>query len=262
MNTETLDATAESVSESVDQPITMDNAPAESSPASGENHEQKTDGVQKRIDTLTAQKYEAKRETEALRAELAAAKADQPKPVDSGMPEAPELPADRFDDEAMKKYHNDMISYTNAAATAASTSTYENQQKTAREDRQRESMQQAVSTYANNAIRDGVDMDKLRVAEQSLNQAGIDPSLGKYIMDDVNGGKIVEYLHDNPALMHEVLALNPIDAGHKIKTEIKALALSTTPKVSNAPDPTPEIKGGGALDKDDFERNNPGTQFI
>ena len=59
-----------------------------------------------------------------------------------------------------------------------------------------------------------------------------------------------------------MLSMDPISAGNMVLTEIKPLALSTTPKVSNAPEPIPDIRGGGATDKDDFERSNPGTTFI
>ena len=86
--------------------------------------------------------------------------------------------------------------------------------------------------------------------------------LGRHIMSDPNGGKIVEYLHDNPAEMHDILSLDPMSASIKIANVIKAKALSTTPKVSNAPEPLPNISGGGTLEKDDFERKFPGTEFI
>lgn len=234
---------------------------SDSSPDSGENHEQESNGVQKRIDKLTAKKYEAERKAADLEAKLAKFEAEKPIPQGETL-EAPSLPEDMYDEESMRKYHKDMISYTQKAAQSASKSTFEERQKTDQEAKAQAAQQEVISKYAQNAIKDGVDLEKLKVAEQTLNNSGVSPELGQYLMNDVNGGKIVEYLHDNPAVMHEVLSLDPVSAGIKIANEVKANALSTTPKVTNTPEPIPDIKGGGALNKDDFERNNPGTEFI
>jgi len=178
------------------------------------------------------------------------------------MPEAPSVPSDTYDTEAMQKYHADMIAYTSKVAQATSKSTFQEQQQAALNSTKQVEQQQAISAYADNAIKDGVDIEKLIGAEKTLVNEGIDPVLGEFIMSDPHGGKIVEFLHNNPAVRHELLSLSPMNAGIKIASEIKALALSTTPKVSNASDPLPDIHGGGTVEKDDFARENPGTEFI
>ncbi len=234
---------------------------AESSPDSGENHEPKTDGVQKRINELTAKRYEAERRAEASEKKLQELEAAKPAPV-VDTTDAPALPDDLYDDEAMRKYHTDTAAHSRKVAEAAGKSAYEHQQAAATKTAQESKQQQAVSSYVSNAQRDGVDLDVLKAAEQALTNAGIDPSLGQHIIDDPNGGKIVEYLYNNPAEMHELLSLSPMNASIKIANTIKAKALSTTPKVSNAPAELPNISGGGTLEKDDFERRFPGTEFI
>lgn len=254
------DATAEPIETVSDQPITMDEATPESSPEQAAEPEQKTDGVQQRINKLTAQKYEQQRRADALERQLAEQKAPQAPIVEPV--QAPKMPDDVYDGEAMAQFQQDQASYAATVARQEAQRLFEDNQRQALEQKQQAEVQQAVSNYASNAVRDGVDIDKLRVAEQVLAQEGISPVLGQFIINDPNGGKIAEYLHDNPTVRHEILSLDPITAGHKILSEIKTQALSTTPKVSNAPEPLPEIKGGGALDKDDFERNNPGTTFI
>ena len=235
----------------------------ESSAGLGENQENKQDGVQKRINQLTAEKYQERREKEELQKRIAdlESKTSQPAAQNEDL-KAPSLPEDMYDEEAMRKYHSDMIEYNQKAAQLAASSAYENRVKQEADKQSQSKQSEIVGQYAQNAIRDGVDLEKLRAAEQALNQAGISDSLGAYIMQDSNGGKIVEYLHDNPALMHEVLSLDPVSAGIKIATEVKPQALSTTPKVSNAPEPTPDLNGGGFVDKDDFERQYPDTEFI
>lgn len=234
---------------------------AESSPDSGENHEQKTDGVQKRINELTAKRYEAERRAEASEQKLKDFEAAKPAPI-ADTTDAPALPDDLYDDEAMRKYHTETSAYNRKMAESAGKSAYEHQQAAATKTAQESKQQEAVSSYVSNAQRDGVDLEVLRAAEQALTEAGIDPSLGQHIIDDPNGGKIVEYLYNNPAEMHELLSLSPMKASIKIANDIKAKALSTTPKVSNAPAELPNIKGGGTLEKDDFERQFPGTEFI
>ena len=47
-----------------------------------------------------------------------------------------------------------------------------------------------------------------------------------------------------------------------IATEVKAKALSQTPKVSGAPDPIPEVTGGGYVAVDDFDKKYPGAEII
>jgi hypothetical protein len=264
MNDVNLDATqGDETIEGVDQPLVVDSLTADSSADSGENHEEKSDGVQKRIDNLTAKRYQAEREAEGLRQENDRLKAEQAKPVvEVNTVDAPIPPADMYDQEQQAQYQRELVAYTQKVAQEASQNTYAEHQKTAREAQNQTEMQQVVSTYATNAIRDGVDMDKLRAAEQTLAQAGISSELGNYLMKDANGGRIAEYLHDNPSVMYEVLGMDVVSAGIKIANEIKPRVLSTTPRVSNAPDPIPEITGSGALNRDDFERNNPGTEFI
>lgn len=241
----------------------LENDQADSSTDSGENHDNQHDGVQKRINQLTAEKYQERRAREELERKLAEIEAKANKPEVNVEVAAPQLPDDIYDEDAMRKYHADMIEYTSKVTQATANSAYEQRAKTEAEKQNQAKQQELLSNYANNAIRDGVDLEKLRVAEQTLNSAGISSELGGFLMNDPNGGKIVEYLHDNPALMHEVLSLDPVSAGIKIANEIKPQALSTTPKISKAPEPIEEIQGSaGGGDKDDFDRKYPNTEFI
>jgi hypothetical protein len=162
----------------------------------------------------------------------------------------------------MSQYDNDMAAHNANMIQSQVQQALENNRNAELQSQQNAAKQQVVSNYTTNAINDGVDIEKLRAAEQVINQEGMNPQLGQFIMNDPHGGKIVEYLHDNPTVRADLMSLDPISAGAKVINEIKALALSTTPRVSNAPDPIPEIRGGGALDKDDFDRKNPGTTFI
>lgn len=238
----------------------------ESSPVSEDNHEEKTNGVQKRINDITAQRYQEQRRADELQAQLDALKGQQAAPVEQIKPEstlkAPALPDDMYDEEAMRKYHADSQAYNMQVATNAAQTQFENQQKQGAEQAQQAKQKQILDQYTTNALRDGVDLDKLRVAEQSLNQAGITPELGAFIMNDPNGAKIASYLADNPAEMYDILQKDPVSAGIQIANQIKPKVLSQTPKVSKAPDPIPEVSGGGFVEKDDFDKTYPGAVIL
>jgi hypothetical protein len=255
--------TSDPVTEEVAQPEVI----AESSPASEEQHEQKSNGVQNRINDLTAKRYKEERRANEAEAKLAEIQANQAKQTPAPQPEqvliAPVLPEDIYDEEAMRKYHMDSQAFNTQTAQGAAKSQFENQQKQSEQQALNAKHQANIDKYTANATRDGVDFDKLLVAEQTLKQAGLGNELGSYLMNDNNGAKIVEYLNDNPAEMHEILSLDPVSAGIRIATEIKPKVLSQTPKVSGAPDPIPEVKGnGGYVDSDDFSKKYPGAVII
>ena len=255
--------TSDPVTEEVAQPEVI----AESSPASEEQHEPKSNGVQNRINELTAKNYKTAKRADDAEAKLAELQANQANQAPAPQPEqaltAPVLPEDQYDDEAMRKYHADNQKYFADVAQNSAKSQFENQQKQSEQQALNAKHQANLDKYAANATRDGVDFDKLLVAEQTLKQAGLGNELGSYLMNDNNGAKIVEYLNDNPAEMHEILSLDPVSAGIRIATEIKPKVLSQTPKVSGAPDPIPEVKGnGGYVDSDDFSKKYPGAVII
>ena len=247
--------------EEVNQPEII----AESSPASEENHEQKSNGVQGRINDLTAKRYKEERRANEAEQELATLKAQyatQTPVAPSAQDNAPVLPDDIYDEEAMRKYHTDSQVYNTSTAERFAKSQFETQQQASVQQAQNAKHQANIDTYASNATRDGVDFDKLAIAEQTLKQNGLSNELGNYLLSDPNGAKIVEYLNDNPAEMHEVLKLDPVSAGIRIATEVKAKALSQTPKVSGAPDPIPDVVGGGYVAVDDFSKKYPGAVII
>jgi len=255
-----------------DKPVTEEvvkpDVIAESSPASEETHEQKSNGLKKRVDTLTARNYKSERiASEALegqaklQAQLDAMQTKVNDPAQDLV--VPVLPEDIYDEEAMRKYHTDSQAFNTQTAQGAAKSQFETQQKASAQKTQDAKHQVNLDNYAANATRDGVDFDKLLIAEQTLKQNGLGNELGSFLMNDVNGAKIVEYLSDNPAEMHEILALDPVSAGIRIANVIKPKVLSQTPKVSGAPDPIPEVKGaGGYAEVDDFSKRYPGAVII
>lgn len=237
---------------------------SESSTDSAEKHEEKTNGVQDRINKITAEKYQEKRRAEELQKQIDELKAAKPEnqTAQPSTVKQPEYPDDPYDTDAMREYHAQMLKYGEDVAELKAKSFYENQQKGTAESEQKKQYDNLVNTYANNAIKAGVDLDKLAASEKVVLQSGLNPQLGDYLMRDPQGAAIVAYLADNPVDLELINNLDPMSASVKIATEIKAKALSKTPKVSNAPDPLPDIKGSGTLEVDDFEKKYGKSEFI
>lgn len=240
---------------------------ADSSPDSGGSHEQKQNSVQERINKITAEKYAAKREADELRKQLEESqkvKADAPsaQPVQSGSIQAPSVPDDLYDEEAMRKYNAEVIAYSQKVAEDAAKSQYQKQLEEQGKTQEQAQQKQVVDSWIGNAQKGGVDLDKLGAAEQTIAAAGVKPELAQHIMTDPNGPAIAVHLAENPALMYEVLNMSPMAAAVTIETKIKAEALSKTPKVSNAPEPLPEINGGGMIEQDEFNRKFPDAEII
>lgn len=236
---------------------------SDSSPDSEEKREEKSNGVQDRINKITAEKYQERRRAEELQKKLD--ELEKVKPVDNSTQSTikpPEYPDDPYDSDAMQKYHASMIKYGEDVAEQKAKSVFEQQQKGRLESEQQEQRQKVVSTYADNAIKSGIDLDKLAASEKVLMGSGINGQVSEYLIRDPQGAAIVSYLADNPADLELINGLDPMSASVKIATEIKAKALSKTPKVSNAPDPIPDIKGSGTIEVDDFEKAYGKAEFI
>ena len=236
-------------------------AAADPSPASEAQHEQteqKPGGVQKRINEITSKMYDEKRRADELEARLNAKPAQAAPEVTGNEPVYPEITYDaETDRESLRKYNAELIAYQRADAEANHT---RREQERAQAQAQA-ARSQVISNYQQNAIADQVDINQLKAAESALNSAGISPELGNYLMGDKHGGKLAVYLFENPEELQSLLSLDPISAGIKIATEVKARALSTVPSATQAPDPIPVITGGGMQAKDELDRLYPGVKI-
>lgn len=240
---------------------------ADSSTDSGENHEEKSNGVQERINQITREKWEERRKREAAEAELEKLRngSQQPQaeshPVETTLQE-PQLPEDIYDEEAMKQYHKDMVSYAQSVSKYQTEQFYKSQQQAQEQTQTQQQQQERIKKYAENAQKAGVDLDKLHNAEKLLIERNINPQLANRLLTDPNGPQVVSYLADNPSELDSVLSADPMTAAVIIETQIKGKALATTPKVTKAPEPIPEIGGGGSLETDDFKRKYGEPEFI
>ncbi len=228
---------------------------SESSPET--QAEDKGSNVEGRISKLTAQRYAAEREAKELRQQLEAA-TNQSKPETVSTEEAPSLPTDMFDDDAMRKYHADMLAYTQKAAANAAKSTFETQQQTAAERAANEVKQKSIQAYAEAGLRDGLTIDQMQMNEQVLGSAGISAEVGQFIMSDPNGAKIADYLAKNPEQLQTINGMSPLQAAVVISNDIKVKAMGPS-NISSAPDPIESISTSGVRESDSFTNSCPGA---
>lgn len=195
--------------------------------------------AEERIRQLTAEKY-------ALKRQLDEKQPEQSKSVEAPTSELapPSLPNDVYDDEAMRKYHSDMVEYSNQSARQAAASEYQKRESEQVATQQRTQLNKTLEDYTRRGLEKGLTIDQMQLSEQVLNGAGISPDLGVYIMGDPQGAEIANYLSTNPTELQSVLSLTPAQASVKIATEIKQ-KLATAPAA--LPDPVETISGTGSV---------------
>ena len=223
--------------------------------------------VQKRINKITAEKYAVIREKEQMAKELEALKSQPQQSVTQSESsiKAPELPSDIYDEDAMKKYHRDVASYSvetaRSEAVNSAKSVFEQQQEQARQLQHKQDQNKIISSYAERGFKAGLTQEQMQINEQVLNGSGIGADLGLFIMQDENGAQIADYLANTPEALAEINTMSPTMAAVKLANEIKPKAVGAR-NVTSAPDPVEGIRGGsGAKEIDDFDRLCPGATF-
>lgn len=232
---------------------------SESSPESqGEDKPQVSENAQKRINELTAEKYALKRQLEEREKQSQVT----PEVKQETTPEvAPQLPDDLYDEEAMRKYHADMVAFTQSQASKAAESVYQNQQTEQQKLKAQSEQQKQIQTYAEQGLSDGLTIEQMQNNEKILNGSGISSELGMFLMSDQHGAKLADYLANSPDDLQKVLSMNPMQAAVYISGEVKTKAL-TPSNVSNAPEPTNVLTTGAASKQtDDFDASCPGAVF-
>lgn len=235
----TVEPEQEPMAQEPEAQVEADTQVAESSAASEEQHEQKSNGVQERINKLTAQKYEEKAKAEAAlkRAqELEAKLASQEKPS-VGI----ELPDPDLMYEDKEAYNAKLAEYHQAMA--AKTFEQQQQQAALRAQQEAQAREQAEiqSTFANNATQHGIEVEEAFNAAQTLVDRGMQQTLGKMLLEIPNSAVMTAYLAKNPEAYEQV---NSQRTGYAMAQALQALeSKALAKKVSSAPEPIPDIKG-------------------
>lgn len=218
--------------------------------------------LQERLDKLTAEKYEAKRQAAELEAKL---KAYENKATPTALPDdltPPVLPEDTWDAEQMREYHKQMLDYSRKVAAYEARNALKSNEQQRTQDAQQQANAKVVQGFAQRALQSGISIEQLEAAGNGLVNAGLAPELQMLIMEDEAGPQMAMYLARNPDLAAEVLSLSPTKAAIKLATTVKAAAIAGKAKVTQAPDPIPTGKAGSMRERDAFEARYPNAKII
>jgi hypothetical protein len=253
MTTETEGAAPEAVTEEtlapeaaevVETPADEAGAAAETEAEAPQPKPKKT--AQERFDELTREKHEAKREAEYWRTEAERrqqAEAPKPEPKGDGAPD----PSDYVYGETDAAYIRDHATHV-AKQTV--------RQEMAQQQAQAQLQSQVASFEARMAQQypDGEPAGITAIKRMTtLSEGIVQPILASDI-----GPKLADHLGSNPAELRRLSGLSPALQAYELgKLETK-LASKVQPKtLTNAPEPTPTVRGAGgqfkaAPDTDDF----------
>jgi len=226
---------------------TADSAPVESAQetqqttATVETDEQKEEQardekgrfVQKRINELTREKYEARRQVDSLRAELEQLRSQV----------QPRQPAPNPQDDP-EGYIRHLVREEARGYVESDRAQSAQQQEQAR-------FQSLAQQHAERAVKFAAEHPDYAEAEDNLvSMLGQDPMLAEILMSSEHGPLVVHHLgtHLDEAAQ---LALMPphLRIAHVARLEARLSAPKPKP-VTKAPDPTPTVGGGAAATKD------------
>ena len=208
---EEVETKGEDVSEEVSEP-------PESSP------EKKEDGVQKRIDKLTREKYEAKRDADYWKA-----KAETPPEVKPEVVAMKKLADFDYDEDEYTAYlKEDALIVARAAVES---------------ERQGDSQARKTADFnAREAEFDAKVDDYEKVTRRDLTHLNLDTV--EAIKESEEGPAILYYLGKNPDVARKLFEMSPLSMARELG-RIEATKLAPPePSTTNAPAPPPKIKGG------------------
>lgn len=192
-------------------------------------------GVQKRIDKITRQKYEAERQIQALQAELA--KRQEPQPANT---EKPTLEQFDYDDAAYIEALTDWKVQQALKQTQA-------QQTEAQKRAQQEKVYQDFESKRQATLVAGVtkyeDFEEVAIENPHLT---ITPQMADIITDSEIGYEIAYYLGSNTAEADAIAGMHPLKQAAAIAKLETKLASKPAKKISKAPDPIKPVGAKGS----------------
>lgn len=226
------------------------------------------EAVNKRINDITAQRYEEKARADAAEARLAELEAKQPiAPAgtqETVIPQAdiePPSPDLHYDDPA--EYARQMNLYQESIATksfakqqesaqAAEEQRLENERNQQQDTQRQMSVEKSAETH-------GIDINEVHKSAVLLNQRGTNSALGQLLLEHENSAPLIDYLAKNPGDFDQLNQLtNPISIIRSLDN-IQPKAIQRN--ISSAPDPVTGLKGSPAREGDDFDKRFPSAAF-
>lgn len=192
--------------------------------------EPKTDGVQKRINQLTAEKYDLKRQLEQAQ--------QAPPQAEPVAPGAPTLEQFDYDED---KFRSASIQHEVQKQMGVLQEQQVKQQQDDDQQRVMQSYNQKAADYAAKNPDFYESVSKLPLQNQGAQQA---------IMTADRGPEIAHYLTQHLDIADQLNGSDPYTAARIIGTIESQLSVKPQQTVSSAPDPVQPLSGGGELAKD------------
>ena len=215
-----------------EQPAPIADQPAESAPAPVDTPAE-PDGVQKRINKITADKYEQQRRAEAAEQRLASLEAQQPAAPAQSVAE-PKVE----DFETDEAYHAALIDHRLDVKLAAQATTVQQTRELERRNEVANDFNAKVATFTETTP-DYVD---------TINQIPqLQPETLEAIMTMDNGPQVAHYLGKHLDVADEIATASPMAAAMRLG-EIRSQLANPKPNAqpSAAPEPVETLYGGGS----------------
>jgi len=212
-----------------------------------------SENFQKSINRVTAQKYEQKRRADEAERQLNEIKQkEQEAQLNLQAPEIPPIPdVYEMDEDAYRKALTERDVAIQRKSQFDAQQMYirqaNEQQRQLAQQQQQIANQETTDKFKKNAVNQGIDSTELTSIANTLVSAGLDsnPDLTMHIMAQDDGALIMKHLSENLGDLDQLMSTsNPYQAA-AILDSVKAKAAALKPKQSQAPDPTPNIGGGG-----------------
>lgn len=190
------------------------------------------DNFQKRINKVTADKWEEKRRADALQKKLDDIEAA--KPQSSELVE-PTLESFEFDDD---KYQSALVDYRVDKRLRANDVKQQ-------EDYEVKASEARTAKFLENA--EGLAKEKEDFTEVLRNMPTLQPTVLAAVMEDPKGPELAYYLGKHLDITDKIVSMNPIAAAIEIGRISQRLAEPKQIKPSSAPDPISAVSSGGVV---------------
>ena len=256
-----------------DVPVAEGEAKSEPAPDSqSEDESNQKNGVQKRMNELTAKRYEAeaiakaeKERAEELERQLEQAKAQplaaspEPTQTQAIQPPSPDL---FYEDEAL--YNQKYAEYTAQITQQAIQTQTESQREAERQRLAQERVQQAQANtqkrIIDNAAELGIDVETVHQSAQALANRGCTADMIDALTQHEKSAALIDYLAKNPATFEEVKAESSMLGIIRKLDSLQEDALKRN--ISSAPEPVETLTGKSAKEPGVFEQKYPGAQIL
>jgi len=243
---------------------TEDSSPStDVQPESNDTSGNEPEWFQKRINDITAQKYEFKTQAEQASKQLEEVQ-QRLKELEAGQQQAiPQAPDEDLKYDDPEKYRQAYEDYQKALVQNAVDSQMQAAKEAERQRQLQEQEQQeqlaVIERAKKNAEQHGISFAEVDQSALRLQQMGVRPELSEIIMSHENVAPLIHHLAQNPADFDSVNnAVSVVDMVRQLDG-IQSKAL--TRNISSAPEPVKGLQGLPAGEPDAFRSRFPNAQI-